>query len=284
MMIRKNPCPKRVRKRLEESIMHPPALPRRKKIVILCAAAAAAIAGVFLFMPPVAQDPAYHDFADKRSWLGMPNFGDVAGNAPFAVVGIWGLAALARIKSVFADTAAYRLWQVFFFGVFLVAFGSGYYHWAPDNHTLVWDRLPMTIAFMSLFALVILRHVHRGAGVVLFWPLLAIGTGSVFYWDYTEAAGAGDLRLYALVQFLPILLIPLILWLFPARESGMRHLLHALGFYLLAKVLEHFDAAFFDIAGQTVSGHTLKHPAAAAAVACLLPYARLFTGKDAAAV
>jgi len=259
-------------------------LPRQKRIVMICVVALATIAGVFLFMPPVAQDPAYHDFADKRGWLGIPNFGDVAGNAPFAVVGIWGLVALARMKASFTDVAAYRLWQIFFFGVFLVAFGSGYYHWAPDNHTLVWDRIPMTIAFMSLFSLIIMRHVHRAAGVALFWPLLLIGIGSVFYWDYTEAAGAGDLRLYALVQFLPIILIPLILWLFPARESGMRYLLQTLGFYLLAKVLEHFDTAFFNIAGNAVSGHTLKHVAAAAAVACLLPYARLFTGKVAPAV
>jgi len=262
----------------------PPPLPYRTKVFILCAAALAAVSGVFLFVPPVAQDIAYHAFADKRDWLGIPNFGDVVGNAPFALVGIWGLAVLARIKQDFADKAAYRLWQVFFFGVFLVAFGSGYYHWAPDNRTLVWDRVPMTMAFMSLFALIILRHVHRGAGTALFWPLLVIGVGSVFYWDHTEAAGAGDLRLYALVQFLPILLIPLILWLFPAGDSGMRHLLYTLGFYLLAKVLEHFDTAFFDIAGETVSGHTLKHIAAAAAVACLLPYARLFAGREAAAV
>lgn len=264
--------------------MHLPSLPHQKKIFILCAVTLAAIAGVFLFVSPIAQDLAYHDFADKRGWLGIPNFGDVVGNAPFAIVGVWGLVVLARIKTDFADKAAYRLWQVFFFGVFLVAFGSGYYHWAPDNHTLVWDRIPMTIAFMSLFALIILRHVHRDAGVVLFWPLLVTGIGSVFYWDYTEAAGAGDLRLYALVQFLPIILIPLILWLFPARESGMRYLLHTLGFYLLAKVLEHFDTAFFNIAGEAVSGHTLKHIAAAAAVACLLPYARLFTRRDAAIV
>ena len=259
-------------------------LPHQRKVYILCAVALAAIAGVFLFVPPIAQVLSYHDFADKRGWLGIPNFGDVAGNAPFAVVGIWGLVVLAGMKSSFADVAAYRLWQVFFFGVFLVAFGSGYYHWAPDNHTLVWDRIPMTIAFMSLFSLILMRHVNRTAGVALFWPLLVIGIGSVFYWDYTEARGAGDLRLYALVQFLPILLIPLILWIFPARENGMRALLQTLGFYMLAKVLEHFDVAFFNIAGETVSGHTLKHIAAAAAVACLLPYARLFTGKVSPAV
>lgn len=251
-----------------------------KSVFLLCALSAAIIVGVF-FLPPVAQDLAYHDFADKRGLFGIPNFGDVVGNAPFAIVGIWALVALSRLKSSFADMAAYRLWQVFFAGVFLVAFGSGYYHWAPDNHTLVWDRLPMTIAFMSLFSLIIMRHISRRAGLYLFLPLLLVGIGSVFYWDYTEAQGAGDLRLYALVQFLPIILIPLILWMFPAKESGMRYLLYTLGFYMLAKVLEHFDAGFFAICGGMVSGHTLKHIAAAAAVACLLPYARLFTGKAA---
>ena len=37
----------------------------------------------------------------------------------------------------------------------MVAIGSSYYHWKPSNSRLVWDRLPMTVGFMSLVAVVI---------------------------------------------------------------------------------------------------------------------------------
>jgi len=253
--------------------------PRQKRILILLGVAVLAVVGMFM-VPPIAQDLAYHNFVDPRRLWGIPNFGDVISNLPFAIVGLAGLRLLHHTRRLFDDRAAFHLWVVFFIGVFLVAFGSGYYHWAPDNHTLVWDRIPMTIAFMSLFCLIVLRHIDRQAGIKLFVPLLLAGIGSVFYWDYTESIGQGDLRPYALVQFLPMVLIPLILWLFPATNAGVRYLLWTLGFYMFAKVLEHFDAGFFHILGDTVSGHSLKHVSAAVAVGCLLPYVRLFARRD----
>lgn len=233
---------------------------------------AALIGTVFLF-PPIAQDLAYHDFADKRPLAQVPNAGDVLSNIPFCIVGLWGLLMLWRQRG--GDTAARLLWYVFFFGVFLVGFGSGYYHWAPDNQTLVWDRLPMTIAFMSLFSLVIAERIRPSLGYALFPLLLAAGAGSVWYWAYTESIGAGDLRPYALVQFLPMVLILLMVALFPSPAGGTRYLLWCLGWYLAAKGLEHFDAEVFVLAGGALSGHSLKHVAAAAGVACLLPYAKL---------
>lgn len=226
----------------------------------------------FVF-PPVAQDLAYHDFADKRGLDTLPNLGDVLSNVPFCIVGVIGLWQVFRASSTSA--ADRLLWVVFFGGVFLVGFGSGYYHWAPDNQTLVWDRLPMTIAFMSLFSLVIAERVNARIGHMIFIPLLLAGIGSVWYWAYTESIGAGDLRPYALVQFLPMVLILMMLWLFPSATGGTRYMMWCLGYYLLAKVLEHFDDQVFDLLGGMVSGHSLKHLAAAAGVACLLPYAKL---------
>lgn len=244
-------------------------------------AVAVVMTGAAFFVPPVAQDLAYHDFADHRAIWGIPNFCDVLSNLPFAVVGIWGGMVLWCQRAQMVDVAALRLWAIFFGGVFLVAFGSGYYHWAPDNHTLVWDRLPMTIAFMSLFSLIVMERVSRRAGLTLFPWLLFIGMASVFYWDYTETLGQGDLRPYALVQFLPMVLIVLILCLFPSALGGTRWLGGCLGFYLLAKVLEHFDDAFFGLFAGVISGHSLKHMAAAAGVACLIPYVRLYAAPRA---
>jgi len=226
----------------------------------------------FVF-PPIAQDLSYHDFADKRPATGVPNAGDVLSNIPFCIVGLWGMALLRRRQA--ADNAARLLWYIFFGGVFLVGLGSGYYHWSPDNQTLVWDRLPMTVAFMSLFSLVIAERIEPRLGYALFPVLLFIGAGSVWYWAYTESIGAGDLRPYALVQFLPMVLILMMIALFPSAAGGTRYILWCLGWYLAAKGLEHFDDQVFALLGGTVSGHSLKHLAAAAGVACLLPYAKL---------
>ncbi len=240
----------------------------------LIIALALAFIGLGTKLDPIAQNLAYHRFADQRAVFGIPNFGDVAGNALFVVFGLMGLGQILRQGStiVFALAGERTVWLVFFAGAACVGLGSAYYHLSPNNTTLVWDRLPMTIVFMSFFALIIMERIHHRAGLFLFPLLLLAGAGSVVYWDYTEAAGHGDLRPYLLVQFLPLLLIPLKLWLFPPRYSGLGSLGHTLGWYVLAKVLEHFDAAIFRIFHQTVSGHTLKHLAAAMAVYSVLNY------------
>ena len=215
---------------------------------------------------PVAQDPAYYLFADQRSLFGVPNFLDVVSNLAFAIVGAAGLYFLSRDT----DAPSNRLaWQVFLVGVLLTAFGSGYFHLAPRDETLVWDRLPMTVAFMALVAIIVGEYLSEALARRLLLPLLVIGVASVFYWAHTEALGRGDLRAYALVQFLPMLLIPLIILLFRDRSELGRYITWMIVFYIAAKLLEFFDAAIF-AAGGIVSGHTLKHLFAAIAPACLL--------------
>jgi hypothetical protein len=160
---------------------------------------------VVLFSPRTPQPLSYHHFADQRSWLGIANFGDVASNLPFAIFGIWGLWFLLRLTPQesadrFADGREGWFYLPVFFGLLLTALGSSYYHLAPDNERLVWDRLPMTIVFMSLAAAVIAERTSVRVGLWL-WPvLLAIGILSVLQWHWSEIRGAGDLRFYAAVQ------------------------------------------------------------------------------------
>ncbi len=215
---------------------------------------------------PIAQDPAYHLFADRRSLFGIPNFLDVVSNLPFALVGAAGLYFVSRGTSGASNAPA---WRVFFTGVFLTALGSGYYHLAPDNDTLVWDRLPMTIAFMGFVAIVIGEYLSEPLARRLLLPLLLAGAASVFYWAHTEALGRGDLRAYALVQFLPMLLIPLVIVLYRGRSDLGPYVGWMILFYIAAKLLEFFDTAVF-AAGDIVSGHSLKHVFAAMAPASLL--------------
>lgn len=209
----------------------------------------------------IPQDPGYHRFADARSVLGIPNFLNCCSNLPFLLAGVYGLWRAPRLAQPRTRTS----YWVLCLGVLLVAAGSSYYHYAPSNAALVWDRLPMTVAFMALFSLLLDERVLPTAPPRTLWPLLAAGVGSVAYWYWTEAQGAGDLRPYALVQFLPMLLIPAILGLFRHRYLNGALLVAALGLYLLAKVFEHFDAQVFAVLGQ-VSGHSLKHVVSGLAV------------------
>jgi hypothetical protein len=249
----------------------------KKSKVFLIIFISFAVTGLIFIFPPIAQDPAYHNFADKRGLLGIPNFGDVMGNILFIIFGLMGMGTVFKSCNdinTFTMKGECSLWEVFFVGTFLVGFGSGYYHLEPNNHTLVWDRLPMTIAFMSFFSLILMERISEKAGLLLFPFFLIAGVASVFYWDYTESLGNGDLRPYALVQFLPMLLLPLIFWLLPARYSGLKYLGYALFWYGLAKVLEHFDPAIFKMTGELASGHTLKHIAAAISVYMMVVYVK----------
>jgi hypothetical protein len=220
-------------------------------------------------LPPIPQDPAYHNFADQRGMLGIPHFLNVVSNIPFVLVGVLGLHFLSRRTSTETHEAFMAAWErwpfvVFFIGIAWTGLGSAYYHLAPANETLVWDRLPITVAFMSLFTAITAERIGADAGRWLFIPLLAAGAASVLYWHWGQLGGAGDLRMYGLVQYGSFLAISAMLVLFPARYTRTADLWGAMGLYGLAKAFELFDARVFAL-GHLVSGHTLKHLAAAAA-------------------
>jgi hypothetical protein len=163
------------------------------------------------------------------------------------------------------------MWLFFFVAVILVGLGSAWYHHRPDNATLVWDRLPMTLAFASLTACLVAERIGLRAGRALFVPLLLAGAGSVFYWWAGEQAGAGDLRPYILIQYLPMLLVPCLILAFPRGPAADRPYWLLLAGYALAKILELNDDAVFAWTGQLASGHTLKHTAAALAILLFRP-------------
>ncbi len=261
----------------------PGALSFGARVAILGTLTFVGIAAAFFF-PPVPQDPVYHLFADVRTCFGVPNFGNVASNAVFVLVGIWGLASLygrplgARFAS-FEDTLPYA---VFFLATMMIGAGSAYYHARPDNQTLFWDRLPMTVAFMSFVAAVVADRIHRRAGLRVALPVLLVaGFASLLYWVWTENAGRGDLRFYGLVQFLPMILIPAICWLFPvhSRTAG-RYIAAIVALYAVAKIAELFDAQIYDLLCNAISGHSLKHLIAGVATACVIPMAGAPIGRD----
>jgi hypothetical protein len=237
----------------------------------ILAAVVAACAIALLSRAPIAQDPAYHLMADRRTLLGIPNALNVLSNIPFAVAGVLGLLAVFSLRSgarPFSDPWERWPYAALFAGTALTTAGSAYYHLAPDNARLVWDRLPMTIGFMGLLTAVLAERSGLTLGRRVFVPLLAFGAGSVAYWYWSELRGAGDLRPYALAQFGSLAVVLVLLLLYDARYSGSRYLFAGVGAYAAAKLFEIADQEIFSF-GHLVSGHTLKHLAAAAGVGCV---------------
>jgi hypothetical protein len=226
-------------------------------------------------MPPIAQDD-HHVTMDRRSIIGVPNGMDVLSNLLFFGVGIAGFAATVerRGRTPFRDRWTRWPYRALFAGVVLTTFGSSWYHLAPSTARVVWDRLPMTIAFMGLLTAVLAERVNRRLARVLFGPLLVAGAGSVVYWYATQLAGHGDLRAYAVVQFGSLTVVVLVLALYRSQHRGSAWLGIGLALYGVAKTFELSDGPIYHALG-IVSGHTLKHVTAAAAVGCVVAMLRL---------
>lgn len=212
--------------------------------------------GLLIYIGPYPQDPKYHLFVDKLTLWGIANFFNVMSSLAFLGVGLWGVLK-CRTEIVSEDYKCPYL--IFAFGLILTTFGSGWYHLDPSNPSLVWDRLPMTISFMSLFSLILRDFVHGKTGKKILIPALLFGAASIWYWHVTD-----DLRPYIFVQFLPLLLIPFILYLYAPKYGSSVSLIFALCFYGAAKAAEYLDWQIYDALGTGFSGHTIKHLLAAA--------------------
>lgn len=230
-----------------------------------CGAVLAAAIVAWIGLPRIAQDPAYHGFADQRVWLGIPRAADVVSSVPIAVVGL--LAVLRLVAGVTGLSAATRasLWCLAV-GLLFTGAGSVWYHLAPSDATLAWDRLPMTLAFAGIVGAALAVRVGERVARAVLPALVLLGFVSVMYWRMT-----GDLSLYAIVQGGSALAVVSLAWLVRnARDPfpwGW-----VIAFYALAKLAEFGDAAIWQATGGLVAGHAIKHVAAACAgVAALSP-------------
>lgn len=210
-------------------------------------------------MSPVIKGPAFHQYADARSLLGIPHTGDVLSNLPFALVGVFGLLLLSRV------TALPRvIVGGFFASVLAIGLGSGAYHAAPGDATLALDWLPIVLSLAFLVSLLIADRIDRRAGLFAAVVLPLAAAGSVLHWWLGGGTSGGDMRWYGFLQVLFIVTVPLILVLYPrsARRGVLdgRFLMLALGSFIAARLVNRFDATILDVVG--LSGHTLKHLAA----------------------
>lgn len=234
---------------------------KNRKIILLSALGILGILSVLLGVPRIPQDPGYHQFADFRGFGGIPNAMNVLSSILLVIVGIWGM------RFCWRDGRANlgRLKAVFFTAVALTGFGSTIYHWLPNNNTLVWDRIPMAAMFVTLCLIITADRISLKVAPKLLWPMVTMGVLSVVYWWMSESHGEGDLRFYGIVTLLPLALIPVTITLLPSGTIKNRNIWIAIALYALAKLFEALDMQLFDWTG-VISGHTLKHVCAAAAI------------------
>jgi hypothetical protein len=238
----------------------------------VCIAAAAAVA----FLQPIPQPEAYHHFADQRAIFGVAHGLDVLSNLAFLISGLLGMLFVAK-AGLTLDAGTRWAFAMLFFGLVLTTFGSAYYHLAPDNQRLVFDRLPMVIAMSGCVGAVVADR-YGGATAWSMTGLTAIGLWTVHQWTVSEQLGHGDLRWWALYEGLIFCVSALLLWLFPSRNGATPAFVIAGLGNIAAKVFEFLDRPIYGLGG-IVSGHTLKHLSAGLA---FLPLAFLIRriGKD----
>ncbi len=238
-----------------EAISPPPSVNWRHVVIALVVLGS--LATILIVWPPFGQYQEYHNFVDKRPLAGIPNFGDVASNLAFLLVGIAGLITCftRRLGPMHAA------WVVTFAGIASVGIASSYYHWTPNDATLVPDRITLTVGFMGLFVALLGEYISERLRLLLV-PATVIGAGSVLYWSWFQ-----DLRFYYWVQMMPLLVIPVLILLYRPRYTHGWLIFAGAIWYGFAKLTELWDRPIFEATAAVVSGHTLKH--LLAGVGCL---------------
>jgi len=230
-----------------------PSLTRRE--IVALAVVAAVFAG-WLVMPVIRQPQEYHAFADQRAFLGIPHASDVLSNLALVAAGLFGLWRTRTTARPLLSVTRASLY-ISFAGMALSGLGSIWYHLAPTDASLVWDRLPMTIAFAGVYGAMFAERISPRAGAAILAFALVVGPASVVHW-----AASGDLSLYLIVQFGLVAGVLLLLVLTRGGPDALPWGV-LLFWYVIAKVAETADASLWNATGGLVAGHMIKHVAAA---------------------
>jgi hypothetical protein len=231
---------------------------------------ALALYGVLrLIFGPLPQDPSYHMLADTRRCGPIPRAGDVLTNLSILAAGVAGLFLRRRVHVEPQERAAYALLVA---GMLLTALGSAYYHWAPSDARLVWDRLPMTLVLAALLTFLLADRIDPVFATIALWPVASLGAASVLWWAWTRWQGADDLGLYLIVRIGTGVAIALLLLLRRGRYSGAGWLWAALALDITMTAAERLDKEIYFATGMLVSGHNVKHLLAGVLLGCTLAW------------
>ena len=214
----------------------------------------AVLVGVALLAPGFTQPAGYHGFADQRGWGAIPHALNVLSNLPFAIGGVWGLWALQRAPRAALLPVERSMAALFFAGLVLTSFCSGWYHWLPNNAGLALDRVGMAVAFAGLLGLAAADRISARAGQAVGWGVLVLALLAV-----AVSALTGNVLPWALVQFGGVVLVVVLVFVKPVPGAMGVSIGLTIALYALAKVFEHFDAQVYTLTGEVLSGHSLKH-------------------------
>ncbi len=233
-------------------------LPHKNEVRLM--AMGAALLALAIFGPALAQPAHHHDFADQRVLWGIPYAMDLLSNLPFAVAGLLGAVSLWRMPAGAVSNVQRGMAALFFGGLVLTAAASSWYHGLPNDAGLLVDRCGMSVAFAGLLGLAVAVRVSDRAAAVTGLSVLVLAPVSVQVW-----AATGNVLPWAVVQFGGMALV---VWLACLRQPhGALDVRWGwvIAAYAVAKLFELQDNEVFQMTGQMVSGHTLKHAIAALA-------------------
>jgi hypothetical protein len=212
-----------------------------------------------IFLPTIEQNQNYHNFADQRTLFGVRNALDTLSNLAFIMVGILGLVNFYNNQYIKISNSFSVILNLFFIAIILTGLGSSFYHQNPNNFTLVFDRLGMSLVFASVLAMLAYLKISPRFGLHTLAELLILAPLTVLIWKFN-----GNLTPYAVLQFGGIILVILTLLLSKSqRQSPCFTSLIIL--YGIAKLVEFYDVQIFTLTQNLISGHTLKHLIAALA-------------------
>nr|VDD34004.1 unnamed protein product [Brassica oleracea] len=222
----------------------------------------------------------HHVFADKRNFMGVPNTLNVMTNFPFLIIGVLGF-VLCLGGSFFNISLKGEIWgwTLFYASVSSLAFGSAYYHLKPDDNRIVWDTLPILIAYSSLFSSFLVERAGERVGLSCLVLLLFISVLSVAYARQVQIEVIicvlvdgrvfNDLRLCLTFQLIPCLAIPVMTVLLPPKYTHSRFWLLATAAHAVSKIEGLADSKIYNFNGYTISGHSLGHLCSALAMLLL---------------
>lgn len=213
-----------------------------------------------IFLPSIQQDQNYHNFADKRELFGINNAFDTLSNLAFIIVGAFGLFNFYNNQYIKISNSFSVILNLFFISIILTGLVSAYYHLSPNDFTLVFDRLALTLVFTVILAMLANVRISERCGFHTLAELIILGPLTVLIWNYN-----GNLTPYAVLQFGGIILVLLTLLLTKAPMQGPCFT-SLIVLYGAAKLVEFYDEKIFTLSQNLISGHTLKHLIAALAI------------------
>ena len=127
------------------------------------------------------------------------------------------------------------------------------------------DRLGMAVTFAGALALAVAERVGQPPVPATLWTTLVLAVVSALL-----PLSHGNVLPWALLQYGGVALVVWCATWRPVDGAIGVRIGALIGWYALAKALELGDAAVFHATGELVSGHSLKHLAAALAAAPVL--------------